>query len=295
MFAVGTLAAVSALISSYPVYGGQAMRYAVAAALLFAVAAFRGQGLLRLTPREWAYLITLAALGLVAFNTFIIEATHDASPALIGTIIGTVPIVLAVIGPLAQRRAPAPRVLIGASIVVIGATLATGLGGGGLRGILFSLGALACEAAFSLLALPLLPKLGAIRVSAYASAAAVPMLLVFGFATAGTAMFRVPNGREAFGLAYLTVVVSAGAFLLWYSALPKLGADRAGLFAGVLPIGAVVTTAVLGLGNPSPAEMAGAALVVLGVLAGMSRPRPRPVPALAADCSVETTTALATK
>jgi drug/metabolite transporter (DMT)-like permease len=117
--------------------------------------------------------------------------------------------------------------------VVAGATLATGLGGGGPREILFSLGALACEAAFSLLALPLLPKLGAVRVSAYASAAAVPMLAVLGVVTGD--LLRVPTLPEALGLGYLSTVVSAGAFLLWYSALPKLGADRAGLSPAYCP------------------------------------------------------------
>ncbi len=302
MFVVGTLAAISALIAGYPIYAGQAVRYSIATAILAGVAAaqtawrareevtrtgkptsvpggdrgetpaamrHRQRLLIRLTAREWAYLLALAASGLVAFNTFIIEATRDTSPALIGTIIGTVPIVLAVIGPLSQRKAPSARVLIGASIVVAGATLATGLGGGGWRGILLSVGALACEAAFSLLALPLLPKLGAIRVSAYASAAAVPMLAVL--ATFSSGAPRLPTAQEALGLAYLSTVVSAGAFLLWYSALPRLGADRAGLFAGVLPVGAVVTTAVLGIAAPSLFEIAGTALVIAGVTVGMGR------------------------
>ncbi len=275
MFAVGTLAAISALIAGYPVYAGQAVRYTIATVILAIVAASRGQRLLvRLSAREWAYLVALAGSGLVAFNTFIIEATRDASPALIGTIIGAVPIVLALIGPLSQKKAPSVRVLIGASIVVGGATLATGLGGGGWRGILLSLGALACEAAFSLLALPLLPKLGAIRVSAYASAAAVPMLAVL--AAFSGSVVRMPTGQEALGLAYLSTVVSAGAFLLWYSALPRLGADRAGLFAGVLPVGAVVTTAVLGIATPTLAELAGTALVIAGVTVGMRGSEPVP-------------------
>ncbi len=274
MFLVGTLAAVSASVSSYPVYGGQAVRYILAALILFAVAHARGHGLVRLTGREWAYLLGLAATGIVAFNVFVVEGTRYASAAFIGTIVGTVPVVLAVIGPLAAGKRPSPRVLIGALVVVGGATLATGLGTGTPRGILFSVGALACEVCFSMLALPLLPKLGAIRVSAYAGAASVPMLLVLGFATAGTDALRMPTMPEALGLTYLAVIVSAGAFLLWYSALSTLGADRAGLFAGCLPIGAIVTAALLGQGLPAVAELAGAAVVIAGVLIGIRPRRP---------------------
>jgi hypothetical protein len=95
-------------------------------------------------------------------------------------------------------------------------------------------------------------------------------------------------------LVYLGTVVSAGAFVLWYDALPRLGADRAGLFAGVIPVGAILTTVLLGLGAPTATELAGAAVVIGGLILGLasaprdrghsrgvptataSRPRPRP-------------------
>jgi hypothetical protein len=60
-------------------------------------------------------------------------------------------------------------------------------------------------------------------------------LLVAGVLTGG-GVLRMPTTAEAIGLVYLGTVVSAGAFL-WYDALPQLGTDRAGLFAGVLPVG----------------------------------------------------------
>lgn len=270
MFSVGTLAAVSAAVSTFPVYGGQAMRYTLAAAILFPVAALRGRRLVRLDRREVLYLLALAATGLVAFNVFVIEGARHASAALVGTIVGSVPVILAVIGPLAAGRRPSMRVLTGAVIVVAGATIAMGLGTGNLKGILYSLGALGCEVCFSMLAIPLLPKLGPLLVSAYAAAASIPMFLIVGVATAGSGFLRVPTAGEASGLAYLAVVVSAGAFLLWYSALSTLGADRAGLFAGVLPVGAIVTAAFLGQGLPTMLELAGAALVIAGVLIGMT-------------------------
>lgn len=53
MFLVGTLAAVSGVIEDYPVYGGQAVRYALAAVVMLAVARARGLGHVRLRPRQW--------------------------------------------------------------------------------------------------------------------------------------------------------------------------------------------------------------------------------------------------
>ena len=281
MFLVGTLAAISSVINGYPLYGGQALRYSLAAVILLAVARSRGLGLVRLTARETFLLLSLAATGLVLFNVCVIEATRHASPTLVGTVIGTVPVVLALAGPLLARSRPSARVVAGAVVVVAGATLTTGLGGGSLAGLAWSAGALACEACFSLLALPLLPKLGPIRVSAYTVAVAVPLLLVVGVVADGGGVLRMPTPAEATALVYLGTIISVGAFLLWYGALPRLGADRAGLFAGVLPIGAIVTTVLLGLGAPTATELGGVALVIAGLVVGLApgRLRPRPAPA----------------
>ncbi|MFA1541250.1 EamA family transporter [Actinomadura monticuli] len=276
MFLVGTLTAVSAAVSGYPVFGGQAVRYAVAAAVLLIVARLAGGPAARPAPRDWLLLAALAATGLVAFNVCIVEATRDTSPATIGTVIATVPIVLALVGPLLERRRPAPAIVVAACVVAAGAALANGLGGGGVRGLLLSLGALAGEVCFSLLAVPLLPRLGPLRVSAYSAALAAPMLLAVGLAADGTAVLRVPTAGELAGFAYLSAVVTTIAFLLWYDAIGRLGADRAGLFAGLIPVSAVVTTVVLGIDRPGPADLAGAALVAAGVAVGLrARVAPR--------------------
>ncbi|MEV4748163.1 DMT family transporter [Streptosporangium sp. NPDC049248] len=264
MFLVGTLAGVSGVIGDYPVYGGQAMRYLLAAVVLLAVARMAGLRFVRLTPGETALLAALSLTGLVIFNVCVIEATRHGGPALVGTVLGTVPLALALLG-----GRPSPRLLSAAAVVVTGATVATGLGSGEAAGLLWSLGALGCEICFSLLAIPLLPKLGAVRVSAYSASLAVPLLVVAGLLADGTAMIRVPTAPEIAGLGYQSLVVTAVAFFLWYDALPRLGPGTAGLFAGLIPVGAIATGAVLGLGAPSPPDLLGAALVVAGIVLGL--------------------------
>ncbi|UBU12335.1 DMT family transporter [Nonomuraea gerenzanensis] len=268
MFLVGTLAGVSGLVGAYPIYGGQAVRYLVASVILLVITRVLGLRFVRLTWRETLCLLGLTLLGLVFFNVAVVESTRASGPALVGTVLGTVPLALALAG-----GRPAPRVLIGAGVVVTGATLATGLGSGTPESLLWALGALVGEVSFSLLAIPLLPKLGAIRVSAYSTTLAVPMLVVVGLIDAGTGMLRVPTPAEALGFAYLAVVVTVVAFFLWYNSLPKLGPGRAGLFAGLIPVAAIVTGAVLGVAMPTAYDLLGAGLVVAGILIGLSAER----------------------
>ncbi|MEU8702582.1 DMT family transporter [Streptomyces sp. NPDC048680] len=273
MLLVGTSTAVSATVADYPVFFGQALRYALAAAILFAVAGRRPQPRIRLTLRDVLLLIALAATGLAGFNLFLVQATRHAGPAMIGTVIGAVPLVLALVGPLMEHRRPAPRTVGAALVVALGAAVAAGLGSGSPTGLLLSLGALAGEVAFSLLAVPLLPKLGPLRVAAYPAALSVPMLLAAGLALDGTASLRVPTLSQGAAFVYLGAIVTAAAFFLWYDALRRLGADRAGLFAGLVPVGALLTTLVLGIGQAGPADITGALLVAAGVAAGLRQPR----------------------
>lgn len=269
MLLVGTSTAVSATVAAYPVFTGQALRYALATVILLLVVRRQRLPRVRLNARDVLLLFALAGTGLAGFNLFLVEATRHAGPAMIGTVIGAVPLVMALVGPLMEGRRPALRTVGAALVVALGAAIAAGLGSGSVKGLLLSLGALAGEVAFSLLAVPLLPKLGPLRVAAYPAALSVPMLLVAGLVLEGTSALRLPTAGEAAGFVYLGAVVTAAAFFLWYDALRRLGADRAGLFAGLVPVGALITTVALGLGEAGLADVAGALLVALGVVLGV--------------------------
>ena len=273
MLLVGTSAAVSATIADYPVLLGQALRYALAAIILLIIVRRLRLPRVRLTTRDLLLLIVLSATGLVAFNVFLVEATRHASPAMIGSVVGAVPIVLAISGPILQRRRPSARLIGSATIVTAGVIVAAGFGGGSPFGVLLSIGALASEVAFSLLAVPLLPKLGALRVAAYPAALSIVPLVIAGVLVEGTSSLRLPTPAEALAFGYLGAIVTAIAFLLWYRALYRLGADRAGLFAGLVPVGALLTTAVLGVGGIHLSHIIGTLLVAIGVVVGMRQSR----------------------
>lgn len=275
MFLLGSMAGVGPLITGYPVYGGQAVRYAVAGLVLLTLARIRRLPLIRPGRRELALLMALAAVGLVAFNVFKLAALRHAAPAVVGTMLATVPILLAVFGPLAVGRRPSRRLILAGAVVATGAILTTGFGSTDAAGVGYALAMLACEVGFSLLAVPLLGRLGPLRTSAYAMVAAVPMLVVAGVVADGRGFLRMPELTEAVAFGYITVFVTVVAFLLWYGSLPVLGADRAGLFAGFVPVGAILTGLAVGTSVPSYADLAGAGIVLTGILFGLRPARRR--------------------
>jgi drug/metabolite transporter (DMT)-like permease len=264
--AVGSLVAASDVIEHYPIAAGQAARYALAAAVLLALA--RGR-LPRPTRREALFLGGLAATGLVLFNAFVIIGVREGDPGTVGVIVACVPVVLAFAGPALERRPVRPAVVAAALVVALGAAGVEYTGGGITPlGVAAALGALACEAAFSLLAVPVLNRLGPLAVSTYACLFAVPPLVSWSLIGEGP-WPQLPTATQAAALGYLAVIVTAGGFLLWYHALGWLGVERAGLFSGVLPVAALGCSAAIGAAQVTTGRLAAVAVVAVGVTLGM--------------------------
>ncbi len=271
MACVGSSVAVSTTIVDAPLFTLQALRYALAAALMLGVGALTGRSLPRPRGREWAWLGAVAATGLVLFNMAIVRGVAHAEPAVIGVAVAAVPVVLAVAGPLAAGRRPAPGLVTGAAVVTAGAVLVQGGGRTDLAGVGWALVVLACEVGFTLFAVPVLGRLGPWAVSLHAVWIAAAGLAVLGVAVEGPAAVLTLDAGDLLAAVHLAVVVTAIAFLLWYSAVRRMGAARAGLFTGVVPVAAAAGGVLLGGPVPGLPVWLGTAVVGAGLAFGLVR------------------------
>lgn len=156
---------------------------------------------------------------MAGFSVAATAAGHHTDPAFV--VVGTAPLVVGVLTPLFARARPSGRVV----------------------------------AAGVLVAAPLVAPLGALRVSASASASAVPICLA-GVVATGAYVLPTPG--------QLAAVATAVAYVLWFTALDVIGAERAVLVSGSVPLSAVATTAVMGAGAPGAGHVVGAVAVVAG-------------------------------
>jgi drug/metabolite transporter (DMT)-like permease len=274
MLLVGSSVGVSSLLVDYPVLTGQATRYAVAAALLCVFGLATGR-LVPPTGGEAARLALLAMVGLAAFNVFLVLALESAEPAAVGVVVGGVPIALAILGPLQRRDSPRPTLIAAAVVVVAGAALVQGSGRASALGLLLSAFALLAEVAFTLLAVPVLPRLGPTTVSAAGCGLAAIQLAVAAPLLHGRAAFTIPSGTELFAIIYLAIVVTAIAFVLWYDGVYRAGSDIAGLFAGLIPVGALFTGWLVGTGKLDAGQVIGTALVAAAITGALALPSSR--------------------
>ena len=278
MLLVGGSVAASSLLGGYPVLGGQGIRYLVAGLLLATWAQLRRKPLPRPAGREWAWLAGLAVIGLAGCSVLLIEATQVSDPASVGVVIGAAPLVIVIAVAIAAGSRPSRRVLLAAAVVTAGSAAAQLGGATGLTwngtGLLLSVGALGGAAGASLLAAPVLPRLGALAVTIY-SCGLAGILLLTAAAVArwagGPPILRTPTATQLGALCYLAVAVTAVVFIAWYAAMKRLGVDRTGLFNGLIPIASLAAVAVVGTGTIRPLQFLAALTVLAGVILGLGR------------------------
>ena len=269
MAMVGGAVTASDYLTDAPLFAAQAVRYILASAVLVGFG-LRGPArftLRRPRGRQWWWLIATATSGLTVYNLAVVRAVEHAEPAVIGTVIACMPLVLAIGAPLVSGRRIPPGLVGAAAVVVVGATLVQGGGHSSAAGVAFSVLALAGEAGFTLLALPVLGALGAYSVATHTAWIAALQLVVLAALDGGAA--DVPSPLAAsLAVAYL-VAATAAAFVLWFLAVESVGGESAGLAAGAIPIAAALTGLAAGTTTVDVRVWIGVAVVVAGIAAGL--------------------------
>lgn len=275
MALVGSSVTVSHTLVDAPLFTTQAVRYLAATVILMVFARLAGARLVRPRGQEWLWLAGLAVTGLVLFNVAVVRGVAHAEPSVIAVAVACVPVVLGLVGPVLERRSPSRQVLLAAPVVMAGAVLVEGTGRTDAVGMAWAALALGCEAAFTLLAVPVLQRHTPWGVSVHATWLGGVLLAVLGATREGPSAVGELTRTQWAAVGYLALMVTAVAFVLWYSTVRSVGAGRAGLLTGIAPLTAAVVGVVSGTGTPGPPVWLGIALVMVGLVGGL---RPRDVP-----------------
>nr|WP_308129495.1 DMT family transporter [Actinoplanes polyasparticus] len=265
---VGGSVAVSGFLADAPSLTVQSLRYAVACLLLMLYARLVGKRVVRPRGAEWLWLAGVVATGMIVFNVALVQGSKHAEPAVLGVAVACVPLLLAVAGPLLEGQTPARRLIVAALVVTAGAALVQGFGRTDGIGLLWALVTFACEAGFTLLAVPVLGRHGPLGVSAHSTwMAAVAFGLGGLFGEGPTAALRLRLDDVLAGV-YLAVAVTAVAFVLWYTCVQRLGSARAGLLTGIAPVSAAAVGVAVGGPMPGLAVWLGIGVVAAGLALG---------------------------
>ncbi|MCR3747901.1 DMT family transporter [Lentzea californiensis] len=256
---VGASVPITGMLEGYPVLTGQAMRYALGAAVLLLVAR-------RLPMPAWRDvppLLGVVVTGMLGFNALLIAAQQYAQPGFVAAVMGGSPVLLALLSR--QRTTSA---LVGAVVVAAGIVLLSGGGSWHGPGLVLALLTMVCEVCFTLFAVGVVRRLGVLGVATWTCIFATVIGAVLGTFIGG---WQVPTPRQSFALVLLAVLVTALAFGLWYFAVNRLGSDRAGVLIGLMPVAGLAASVLLGAQELSLVSVVGVTTVALGCVIGLRR------------------------
>ena len=269
---VGGSVPITGWLDGYPVIAGQALRYALGGLILLVWAQSRRRPLPRPSLADVRMLIANAAIGMIGFNAAILVAQRYAEPGFVAAMLGGTPLMLALAGPLIAGRRPSPVTIAGAVVVVFGIVVLSGGGSWHGPGLLLAILVMLCEVSFTLLIVGVVGRLGAFAAATWCCfTAAIGGALVATAVDGGNA-WQLPSAPETFALLTQAIGATAIGFCCWYRAVNDLGADRAGVLIGLMPISGFLVAVAIGAQPLTLTSCVGAALVTAGCVIGLRAP-----------------------
>jgi drug/metabolite transporter (DMT)-like permease len=250
------------------------VRYGGGAVCLLLLALARGEGL-RVRRADVGLLVFAGLLGIVGNQLAYVYAIKLTNASTVAFMLGAVPVLAALIAAASGVETLSRRFAVAALVSFAGVALVA-LGGGGFEPNVLgdALGLLTALtwAAYAVAITPLMDRYSPFRVSA----------LVISIGWLQLAPFGVPQLLEQDfhlrplvwgGLAFAILGPLVLTNLLWFAAIGEVGPSRAALFANAQPFIGALFALVL-LSEPlHPVELAGAALIAVGIVAGHRRRR----------------------
>jgi drug/metabolite transporter (DMT)-like permease len=269
-----------AVVAEFPIYVFVLFRFAVATiALLLVVGAESGPKLRDMTRGQQRDLVLMSLLGMVGFTVLMFEGLKRTAAADAGIITATLPAVVALLGVIVVgdrlSRLQTGAVALAVAGLALVHTTGAATGTATLVGNLLVGGAVLCEASFVLLGKRLAPPYRPLRLALGANlvglAVSLPLALMelpaFDPASVRPQMW-------ALGVWY-SLAASVICLWLWYRGLPYVETWLAGLATAAIPVAALAASALYLGESIGPAKLAGAALVIAGIVLGsLSRGRP---------------------
>ena len=261
------------VLADLPPMEAAAGRFILAALIMAAVTLYRREGaaLLETARNHGLKLALVGMVGIAGFNILFFDAMRTISAVNGSLVMATNPLLTAllaaaVLGETLPRRQlmAMPVAFLGVAAVILGGGSAGGINAG--WGDLEMLGANLAWAAYNVLARKLTPpgpQFANVTVMMGAGAAVLAAA-----ALAGQAPMVLPGLTGGAALLAMAVFGSVLAYLLWNSAISRLGAGRTALFLNLVPVFAT-TIASLGGDLPSQNQLAGGLVVIAAVAYAM--------------------------
>ena len=258
---------VKAAIDEIPPLPFNALRMLLATALfLTMVRAVPGA---RPTRRDWPSLIGLGLIGHFLYQICFMEGLARTSVANSSLILGATPVAVALLNVASRRDRPSGWHWLGIGLSLLGVYLVVGQGARvavtSLTGDLLMMGAACCWATYTVGARSMLDRYSALVVTAWTMVVGTALLVPLGLPGLVALEWREVSMGAWLGLVYSAIFALCVAYVIWYTAVQRIGSGRTSVYANLVPVAAMVVAVLWLEEQVGPVQLGGAASILAGV------------------------------
>jgi len=236
----------------------------------------------RVTARDRRDIVLLGLIGHCCYQIGFAGGVAATSVANAALIIGTTPVVIAVLSVALGRERIGGLHWTGAALSVVGVYFVVGLGapsdGASLRGDLLMMLSVLCWSIYTIGATRLIPRHSPLFVTGMTMLAGTVPYVLIALPQLVRHDWAAVSAWSWWALVLSSVLALCVCYLIWYAAVQAIGPSRTAIFSNLVPVVAMAVAA-LWLREPlSTAKVAGAGAIVGGVFLTRLGRRPAPVP-----------------
>ena len=254
-------------LEEFPPLPFNALRMALASAIFFGL--LGRSPVSRLSRRDWPVIITLGLVGHFLYQVCFMEGISRTSAANSSLILGATPIAVAILMWCGGRESLSTTHWLGIGLSLVGVYLVIGQGtrinSASLTGDLLMMAAVWCWAAYTVSARSMLERYSPLVVTAWSMAVGTVMFIPLGLPGLLVLNWRDISFGAWAGLVYSAIFALCVSYLIWYTAVQRIGSARTSIYSNMVPVVAMVVAAVWLLEPISTMQIGGAVSIFAGV------------------------------
>jgi len=276
----GNIPVIKAALSEIPTLGFAGIRFAIASVAFVLLLRAREGSVRPPAGTGWA-MLWLGLLGNTAYQLLFMTGLSHTSVANTALILASTPVLVAVFGAASGIERLTAAVGGGVALAVAGVALVLAQDGARvtartLAGDLPVLAAAACWAAYTLGVRRYAPTMSPLRLTTLTILTGTPGLVLAGLPDILRTDWAAVSPAAWGGVAYSAFLALLVAYTLWNTSVAEVGPSRTAVYNCLVPVVALAL-GWLTLGErPGTFQLAGAALIVGGVLVARNAPRRQP-------------------
>lgn len=229
----------------------------------------------RFTPREWLVLLGLGITGHFLYQLCFLGSVARTSVANSSLIVGTSPVAVSLLAAAVGQERVSRLHWAGAAVSLCGVYLLVGTGAAvshaSAVGDLLMIAGVVCWAVYAVGSAPLLRRHTPIALTGYTMAIGSLLYLPVALPELAHLPFRSVSAGAWVALVYSAVFALFAAYIVWHTAIQRIGNVRTSMYSNLIPVTALATSVVILGDRLTPRQLAGAAAVLVGV--GLTRLR----------------------